>query len=79
MIGHDLRAALNVASFTLSAHTGARTDAPLHFANNGPAIGSLENLVLDEVPEGDYELITLPLKWMTADASPVRAILRQLD
>jgi arylformamidase len=38
----------------------------------------LENLVLDEVPEGDYELIALPLKLMTADASPVRAILRSL-
>ncbi len=36
----------------------------------------LENLVLDEVPEGDYELIALPLKLMTADASPVRAVLR---
>ena len=30
----------------------------------------LENLVLDDVPEGDYELIALPLKLMTADASP---------
>ena len=39
----------------------------------------LENLVLDEVPEGDYELIALPLKLMTADASPVRAILRELS
>ncbi len=38
----------------------------------------LENLVLDEVPEGDYELIALPLKLMTADASPVRAVLRAL-
>ena len=38
----------------------------------------LENLVLDGVPEGDYELIALPLKLMTADASPVRAILREL-
>ncbi|TFZ04112.1 arylformamidase [Ramlibacter humi] len=38
----------------------------------------LENLVLDEVPEGDYELIALPLKLMTADASPVRAVLRTL-
>jgi len=38
----------------------------------------LENLVLDEVPEGDYELIALPLKWTAADASPVRAILRAL-
>ena len=38
----------------------------------------LENLVLDDVPEGDYELIALPLKLMRADASPVRAILREL-
>lgn len=37
----------------------------------------LENLVLDAVPEGDYELIALPLKLMTADASPVRAVLRR--
>jgi arylformamidase len=38
----------------------------------------LENLVLDDVPEGDYELIALPLKWTLADASPVRAVLREL-
>jgi len=37
----------------------------------------LENLVLDEVPEGDYELIALPLKLVSADASPVRAVLRE--
>ena len=29
------------------------------------------------LPEGDYELIALPLKLMTADASPVRAVLRE--
>jgi arylformamidase len=38
----------------------------------------LENLVLDDVAEGDYELIALPLKLVTADASPVRAVLRSL-
>ncbi len=38
----------------------------------------LENLLLDDVPEGDYELIALPLRWVDADASPVRAILREL-
>ncbi len=38
----------------------------------------LENLVLDEVAEGDYELIALPLKLTTACASPVRAVLRSL-
>ena len=36
----------------------------------------LENLVLDAVPEGDYELIALPLKLAGACASPVRAVLR---
>lgn len=38
----------------------------------------LENLVLDEVPEGDYELIALPLRLELACASPVRAVLRPL-
>jgi arylformamidase len=38
----------------------------------------LENLVLDDVPEGDYELIALPLKLTSACASPVRAVLRSL-
>jgi arylformamidase len=38
----------------------------------------LENLVLDEVPAGDYELIALPLRIAGADASPVRAVLRSL-
>jgi arylformamidase len=38
----------------------------------------LENLVLDDVPEGDYELIALPLKLAGACASPVRAVLRTL-
>ena len=39
----------------------------------------LENLVLDEVPAGDYELIALPLKLTLACASPVRAVLRSLS
>jgi len=38
----------------------------------------LENLVLDAVPAGDYELIALPLKLTHACASPVRAVLREL-
>lgn len=37
----------------------------------------LEGLVLDDVPAGCYELIALPLKIAGADASPVRAILRE--
>lgn len=38
----------------------------------------LEGLVLDAVPPGDYELIALPLKLAGLDASPVRAVLRDL-
>ena len=37
----------------------------------------LENLVLDQVEAGDYELIALPLKLAGACASPVRAVLRE--
>lgn len=39
----------------------------------------LEGIVLDDVPEGDYELIALPLKISGCDASPVRAVLRELE
>lgn len=38
----------------------------------------LEGLVLDDVEEGRYELIALPLPIVGGDASPVRAILREL-
>ena len=51
---------------------------PSHQAIRHHGLRVLENLLLDDVPEGDYELIALPLKLMTADASPVRAVLRQL-
>ncbi|MGY6662982.1 MAG: arylformamidase [Glycocaulis sp.] len=39
----------------------------------------LEGLVLDDVAEGRYELIALPLKLAGVDAAPVRAILRDLS
>ena len=51
---------------------------PSHQVIRQRGLRVLENLVLDAVPEGDYELIALPLKLMLADASPVRAILREL-
>ena len=38
----------------------------------------LEGLVLSHVPDGEYELIALPLKLAGFDASPVRAVLRAL-
>jgi arylformamidase len=51
---------------------------PSHQVLRWRGLRVLENLVLDDVPEGDYELIALPLKLVTADASPVRAVLREL-
>ena len=51
---------------------------PSHQVIRQRGLRVLENLLLDAVPEGDYELIALPLKLSTADASPVRAVLREL-
>jgi len=63
---------------TPSVDPGSSTALPAHHQLLEHDMRVLENLVLDDVPAGDYELIALPLKLMHADASPVRAILRAL-
>jgi arylformamidase len=63
---------------TPSVDPSSSQTLPSHQQLHRLGLRVLENLVLDDVPEGDYELIALPLKLMTADASPVRAILRTL-
>jgi arylformamidase len=68
LIGVDTPSLDPVDSKTLDAHHAVR--------RRGLAI--LEGLVLDDVPEGRYELIALPLRLVGADASPVRAVLRSL-
>jgi arylformamidase len=68
LVGIDTASVDPASSKTLDAHQQLR-------ALN---LRVLENLLLDDVPPGDYELIALPLKWMHADASPVRAVLRGL-
>jgi arylformamidase len=68
LIGVDTASLDPAHSKTLAAHHAV--------ARHGMAI--LENLQLDDVPEGDYELIALPLKLVQLDASPVRAVLRTL-
>jgi arylformamidase len=76
-----LLAALNVVLVgidTPSVDPAASQTLPSHQQLQHHQLRVLENLVLDDVPEGDYELIALPLKLTTADASPVRAILRAL-
>lgn len=67
LIGIDTASIDPAASKTLDSHQAIRR----------LGLRVLENLVLDDVPEGDYELIALPLKLTQADASPVRAILRE--
>jgi len=68
LIGLDTASIDPAPSKTLDSHQAIRRRG----------LRVLENLVLDDVPEGDYELIALPLKLTTADASPVRAVLREL-
>lgn len=54
-------------------------ELPCHhiFHRHGTAI--LENLLLQGVPDGEYELIALPLRIADGDASPVRAVLRKTE
>ncbi len=53
-------------------------DLPAHHACFAHDIANLEGLVLEGVPDGLYELIALPLRLVGFDASPVRAVLREL-
>jgi arylformamidase len=63
---------------TPSLDPESATAMTAHQAVQAAGMGILESVVLDDVPEGDYELIALPLKIAGSDASPVRAILRSL-
>ncbi len=49
---------------------------PSHKACLRHDVSILEGLLLSGVPEGEYELIALPLRLVGFDGSPVRAILR---
>jgi arylformamidase len=69
LIGLDTPSVDPASSKTLDSHAGLRRHN----------LRALENLVLDDVPEGDFELIALPLKLQGACASPVRAVLRALS
>ncbi len=62
---------------TASIDPADSTALPSHQVARRRDLRVLENLVLDDVPAGDYELIALPLKLVAADASPVRAVLRE--
>jgi arylformamidase len=50
---------------------------PIHHALHRAGVHILENLCLDHVQAGRYELIALPLSIVGGDGSPVRAVLRR--
>lgn len=68
LIGVDVPSVDQVDSKDLASHHS--------LLNND--IHILESLVLDEIDEGIYELIALPLPLEESDASPVRAVLRRI-
>ncbi|HUU82538.1 MAG TPA: cyclase family protein [Phycisphaerae bacterium] len=72
------RGAVLVGVDTPSVDLYAAADLPVHKRLAGYGMASLEGLVLGEVPAGIYELIALPLRLVGCDASPVRAVLREL-
>ncbi|MBT8473214.1 MAG: hypothetical protein KJN99_11470, partial [Marinicaulis sp.] len=68
LIGVDTPSLDPATSKTLDAHRAVcRADMRI-----------LENLKLDDVDVGEYELIAPPLKIAGGDAAPVRAILRMV-
>ncbi len=50
-------------------------DLPAHRAFLRHGVFILENICLRDVPDGDYELIALPLRLVDGDAAPARAVL----
>jgi arylformamidase len=70
------RGALLVGIDTPSVDLVDSKELPAHRACLRHGIAILEGLVLSDVPEGEYELIALPLRLAGFDASPVRAVLR---
>jgi arylformamidase len=72
------RGAVLVGIDTPSVDPETSKDLPSHMAAKRAGLRILENLVLSHVATRDYELIALPLRLDTLDASPVRAILRPL-
>lgn len=68
---------ITVGIDTPSVDLFSSKDLPSHHAILKHNMAILEGLVLNNVPEGRYELIALPLPLVNFDASPVRAVLRE--
>lgn len=72
------RGVITIGIDTPSVDVQTSKDLPSHKAMARHDMAILEGLLLRDVPDGEYELIALPLKLMGFDASPVRAVLRTL-
>jgi arylformamidase len=59
----------------ISADTYNAPRFPVHNILLGNGIAILEGLVLENVPEGEYVISALPLKFKGGEGSPVRAVL----
>jgi RpiB/LacA/LacB family sugar-phosphate isomerase len=62
----------------LSVEEPETTNYPVHHALLYEGVVVLEGINLSGVPEGDYELLCLPLKIKGGDGAPARVILREL-
>lgn len=60
-----------------SVDPAASKDLPAHNAFLRHGVVIVENLCLRDVPDGEYELIALPLKIADNDAAPARVALRR--
>jgi arylformamidase len=66
------------ASDAPSADRRTSKDLPIHHALFAGGVFVIENLALDHVAAGSYELLAQPLAVHGADAAPLRAMLRPL-
>jgi arylformamidase len=73
--GHGVRL---VGIDTPSVDLFEAADLPVHRACLASDVAILEGLDLSDVEAGAYELIALPLRLAGLDASPVRAVLREV-
>jgi len=69
LVGTDAPSVDPLASETLDAHR----------ALIGAGVAIVEGLALAGIDPGHYALVAFPLRWVGADASPVRAALRRIE
>ncbi len=61
-----------------SVDPASSQDLPAHKTFLRYDVVIVENLCLDGIPDGDYELMALPIRIAGSDAAPARVLLRQI-